>query len=220
VAGLVPCHREPPAEDLMHRLLAQLPRVLLVDDGMPTAAAQRLDALASSTSGVDAVHLSRHSGKGHAIVAGLAALRTARPQPCGVLVFAADGQHPPEYIPDFLAASDRADLVIGNRFADGAGAMPTVRRVANRFSSAVVSRTSGVSVGDSQCGMRLLHRRALFDVPFPPGRMDAETRHLKRCLAAGVVVAWVPIPAIYRGQLSAFRTVRDSVGVMRAAVGH
>lgn len=97
--------------------------------------------------------------------------------------------------------------------------MPVVRRLANRISSSVVSRTSGEFAPDSQCGMRLLHRRALFDVPFPAGRMDSETRHLKRCLAAGVTVGWVPIPAIYPGQASSFRPVRDSVAVMRAAIG-
>lgn len=218
MAGLMPCHREPPAEDLVHRLLTQLPRVLLVDDGMPAAEADGLDRLASA-SGAEAVHLPRRSGKGHAIAAGLAALHACRRRVSGVLVVDADGQHPPECIPDFLAASEAADLVIGNRFADGAGGMPAVRRVANRISSAVVSQTSGAPVPDSQCGMRLLLGRALVDVPFPTGGMESETRHLKRCLEAGVPVTWVPIPAIYRGELSAFRPVRDSVAVMRAAVG-
>jgi Glycosyl transferase family 2 len=214
----MPCHREPPAVDLVERLLTHLPRVLLVDDGMPAAEAQGLDRLASA-SGAKALHLPRRSGKGHAIATGLAALRADPRRVSGVLVVDADGQHPPECIPDFLAASEAADLVIGNRFADGAGCMPAVRRVANRISSAVVSQTSGALVPDSQCGMRLLLRRALFDVPFPAGGMESETRHLKRCLETGVPVTWVPIPAVYRGELSAFRPVRDSVAVMRAAAG-
>ena len=213
----MPCHREPPAADLVARVLAQLPHLLFVGDGMPPAAARQLDRLASA-SVVEVLHLPRRSGKGHAIAAGLAALQNGPAPPKAVLIVDADGQHPPELIPDFLAASSAADLVIGNRFADHSGGMPIVRHVSNRFSSAVVSLTSGAFVPDSQCGMRLLHRQALSGVRFPGGGMDSETRHLKRCLRAGVTVTWVPIPAIYRGQRSSFRTVRDSVAVMRAAI--
>jgi hypothetical protein len=214
----VPCHREPPDEGLVRRLLEQVPRVLIVDDGMPAGAGPGLARVASSER-VEAIHLGRRSGKGHAIAAGLAALRASATPAQGVLLLDADGQHPPESVPAFIEASARADLVIGNRFADGASGMPPVRRASNRVSSAIVSLTSSAPVPDSQCGMRLLHRRALSEVLFPGGGMESETRHLKRCLRAGVAVAWVPIPAIYRGQHSSFRTVRDSVSVMRAALG-
>jgi hypothetical protein len=213
VTALMPCHREPPAEELLQRLQAQVPHVLIVDDGMPPAAALEFDLLARA-SGAQVVRLARRSGKGHAIAAGLGAVPVRR----GVLVIDSDGQHPPEAIPDFLSASSAADLVIGNRFADGARGMPIIRRCANRVASATVSATSRTDVPDSQCGMRLMHGRALSDVLFPAGGMESETRHLKRCLRAGIPVAWVPIPAIYDGQRSSFRTLRDSVIVMRAAL--
>lgn len=214
VTAVMPCHREPPSEELLRRLVAQLPHVLIVNDGMPPAAALELDRLARAF-GVAVRRLPRRSGKGHAIAAGLAA---ARDRPA-VLVIDSDGQHPPEAIPDFLAASGAADLVVGNRFADGARGMPIVRHAANRVSSAAVSLTSRSHVPDSQCGMRLLHRRALSAVEFPGGGMESETRHLRRCLRVGVPVAWVPIPAIYQDERSSFRTLRDSVVVMRAALG-
>jgi hypothetical protein len=213
--ALMPCHREPPAEQLVRRVLAELPELVIVDDGMPPAAGIALDALASRC-GAQALHLPRHLGKGHAIAAGLRAVCDRTPAPAAIMVLDSDGQHPPEAIPDFLAASAVADLVIGNRFAGGARGMPIVRHLSNRAASAVVSLSSRSPVPDSQCGMRLLGERALA-VGFPAGGMEAETRHLKRCLAAGLKLAWVPIPAIYAGQLSSFRTVRDSVAVMRAA---
>ena len=137
VTALMPCHREPPSEELLQRLLAQLPHVLIVDDGMPAAAALELDRLARALR-VAVLRLPSRSGKGHAIAAGIAA---ARDRPA-VLVIDCDGQHPPEAIPDFIAASGTADLVVGNRFADGASAMPIVRRAANRVSSADDSLTS------------------------------------------------------------------------------
>jgi glycosyltransferase involved in cell wall biosynthesis len=217
VAALVPCHREPPSEGLLRRLVAQLPRVIVVNDGMPSEAARALEPLADVLR-LEVVHLGRRSGKGHAILAGINALHTSPAPPEGVLVLDADGQHPPEAIPLFLAASAEADLVIGNRFGGLGGRMPPVRRVSNRFSSRLVSSVTGAPVPDSQCGMRLLRGRALADIEFPSGGMDSETRHLRRCLRAGVRVAWVSIPAIYDGAASSFRPLRDSLSVLRAAV--
>jgi dolichol-phosphate mannosyltransferase len=214
VAALMPCHREPPAEDLVRQVLDYVAHLLIVDDGMRLAAGSRLESLARAM-GAESLHLPHRSGKGHAIAAGLESLRSRAD---AVLVMDSDGQHPPDAIPRFLAAARSADLVIGDRFAGGATNMPVVRRIANRVSSTVVSLSTARPIPDSQCGMRLLTRRALSDVIFPGGGMEAETRHLKRCVSAGVSIAWVPIPAIYDGQPSSFRPLHDSVAVMRAAV--
>lgn len=216
VTALVTCHREPPAEALLARVLVQLPRVLVVDDAMPPAHAVGLDELACDL-GCEVLRLPRRSGKGHAVAAGLRRLREGATPPAGVLVLDGDGQHPPERIPDFLAASAVAELVIGNRFGTPRD-VPFVRRVSNRVASHVVTRTTGVPVPDSQCGMRLLCGRALAEVQFRGGGFESETHHLKHCLDAGVLVRWVPIPAIYEGEPTSFRRVRDSVAVLRAAV--
>ena len=40
--------------------------------------------------------------------------------------------------------------------------------------------------------------------------------HLKRCLLAGVPVEWVPIPTVYAGERSSFRSVRDTLEVLVA----
>jgi hypothetical protein len=76
----------------------------------------------------------------------------------------------------------------------------------------------GRRVRDTQCGMRLLRGRALTYVQFPGGGFEAETRHLKRCIRAGICVQWVPIPAIYEGAPSSFRPIRDVARVTRAAL--
>jgi hypothetical protein len=96
--------------------------------------------------------------------------------------------------------------------------MPWARRLANRLASRVLGLATGHPVRDSQCGMRLLRGRALLEVAFPGGGYEAETRHLKACLRAGVPVAWVPIPAVYDGEASSFRPVRDSLRVLWAVI--
>ena len=218
VLALMPCHRGPPAEALLAALRARVPRVLVVDDGMPAPAASELDGLAVAQ-GVRVLHLPRRAGKGSAIAAGIRFARAGGLARRGLVVMDGDGQHPPEAVPSFLAAAAHGDLVVGNRFgAPEDGDMPVVRRVSNRTASAVLSLATGASVPDSQCGMRLLHGRALDEIEFPEGGMESETLHLRRCLRAGVRVMWVPIPAVYRGTPSSFRKIRDSIAVMRAAV--
>lgn len=215
VAALMPCHRVPPSVGLLEGVLAEVGSLLVVDDGMAGEPAAELDRLAAGL-GFAVLRLRRNLGKGHALAAGLDALRRAGP--AAVLALDADGQHPPAAIPAFLAAAARGELVVGDRFAAGADDMPIVRHASNRLSSRLVSLATANRVPDSQCGMRLLHGRALRTVPFPSGGMESETRHLVACLRAAVPVAWVPIPAIYEGQPTSFRRVRDSLAVLHAAL--
>lgn len=191
----------------------QVSDVLLVDDGMPAEGAAGLARLAADT-GVGLLRLPANSGKGHAIAAGRRHLLSRTPPPHAVLVLDADGQHPPDAIPALLAAAVEAELVIGDRLGDLA--MPPVRRFTNRLASRVLAMVTGHPVPDSQCGMRLMRGRALADVDFPGGRYESETSHLKRCLRSGIQVAWVPIPALYAGEPSSFRTVRDGTRVLGA----
>jgi hypothetical protein len=71
-----------------------------------------------------------------------------------------DGQHAAEDIPRLLAEAGKgtAKLIIGNRMHQP-GAMPSLRRWANRWLSARISELAGVAVPDSQCGFRLAHLR-------------------------------------------------------------
>ena len=214
-AALVPCHAAPPALELLERVRAHLDLVLVVDDGSPdpAAVADRADE-----AGARLLRLPENRGKGHAVAAGLAELLSRAPAPDAVVVVDADGQHPPEAIPLFLRAAAEAELVIGDR-VERARRMPLERRIANALARGVLSALTGRRVRDTQCGMRLLRGRALHAVPFPAGRYESETVHLKRCLRAGVAVAWVPIPALYAGERSSFRNVRDTLRVLRALVG-
>jgi dolichol-phosphate mannosyltransferase len=131
-----------------------------------------------------------------------------------VIILDADGQHPPGEIPALLGPAAEAELVIGDRLGDPA--MPRTRKLPNRVASGLLAAMTGRPVPDSQCGMRLLRGRALYEIEFPGGRFEAEMRYLKRCLVAGIRVAWVPIPAVYENHPSSFRPLRDSLLVLRA----
>ena len=217
VAAVVPCHSAEGAEAVVHRLLPYVDEVVLVDDGAPEADAAVL-ATIGDWSRVRLVRLTANAGKGDAVAAGAAVL-LARPQPPDALmVVDADGQHPPDRIPDFVEAAAQFDIVIGDRRADR-GAMPWTRRCTNAISSALLTLVTGRRMLDSQCGMRLYRTDALDRAPLPPGRYEAETRHLRTALRAGLAVGWVPIPAIYEGERSSFRPIRDTWRVLASIVG-
>ena len=213
----MPAHLQAPHERLVSALRALVGELILVDDGMPSDAAARL-ALLARRHDARLLQLPRNRGKGHAVAAARSALVRRAVPPDALVVVDADGQHPPETLPPLLAAADEAELVIGDRSHDRR-AMPVMRRLANGIASGALSALTGAHIPDSQCGLRVLRGRALFACEYPPGRYEAETRHLKRCLRAGVSVAWVPIPAVYEGQRSSFRPMRDGARVLASVVG-
>jgi glycosyltransferase involved in cell wall biosynthesis len=215
VVAVMPTHSRPPSATLVADVLRRVSALVIVDDGSPAGAARALDRLASAT-GAELVRLPRRLGKGAALSAGLAAVSRRDGSGRAVLTIDADGQHPPFAIPSFIEAAQDAELVVGDRFGD-LHSMPWERRVANVATSRLVSLATGVRVRDTQCGMRLLRGRAL-QLGFEEGGYESETRQLKRCLRAGIAVAWVPIPAIYEGAASSFRPVRDSMRVLVAVV--
>ena len=215
VTAVVPCHIADSLEGVVAALRPHVEDVVVVADGVP-AGGEAILARIAEAPGVELLRLPENAGKGDAVAAG-AELVLARPDRADALVVLdADGQHPPGRVPALArAAAQGADLVIGDRSADRAS-MPRTRRITNAVSSAILALRLRRRVPDSQCGMRLIRLDALERVPFPPGRYEAETHHLRSAAKAGLAVAWVPVPAIYDGAESSFRPVRDTARVLNA----
>jgi membrane-associated phospholipid phosphatase len=214
----VPVFRSGRAEEVAAGALEHVDEVLLVDDGAPPELAARLRELAWRDERISCLHREGNGGKGAALADAFAlVLERARP-PDAVLTLDADGQHPPEVIPAFLAASPAADVVIGDRRDRRGGGMPWIRRVANRASSAALGIAIRRRVPDAQNGMRLLRTHTLARVPFERGRFEAETRHLKALARAGADVVWTPMPTVYAGEHSSYRPLVDSARIAREIV--
>lgn len=202
IAALVPAFQAAPhLAGVLARLaaLAPTPEVLVVDDGSTdgTAAVAR-------EAGVRLLSLPRNRGKGYALLAGFEALRGFD----AVVTLDADGQHPPECLPDFVHAAEQgADLVLGVR--ERTRDMPAVRRLANGVSSQWATWLAGQPVADSQCGYRLYGRRLLERTPITPGRYEVESEVIVRAARLGFRLAAVRIPTVYGAEESQFRTLRD-----------
>ena len=202
VAALIPAYQ---AAAHLGEVIARIqrlpdpPEILVVDDGSRDAT-----AAVARAHGARVHSFAANRGKGHALLAGFARLTGAD----AVITLDADGQHPPECIPAFVAAAEGgADLVLGRRLRSPD--MPWTRRFANGFSSGWATRLAGQRVSDSQCGYRL-HRRALLDAtPLTPGRYEVESEMVVRAARLGFRIAEVDIPTVYGEEKSQIRTTRD-----------
>ncbi len=183
------------------------PHVLVVDDGSRDAT-----VTVAHQFGAEVVSFAGNRGKGHALLAGFAALHTYD----AVVTLDSDGQHPPSCFPAFVAAfAGGAHLVLGRRAMSDE--MPPLRRFANRFSSAWCSLLAGQRISDSQCGYRLYSRELLDATPVRGSRYEVESEMAVRAARLGFTIAEVDIPTVYgdeHSHLSITRDVPRIVGTM------
>jgi len=216
VAALVPAYQAAAKLGEVLQRLAALegpPVVLVVDDGSRDATAQ-----VARQHGARVLSFAANRGKGHALLAGFAALRDEFD---AVVTLDADGQHPPESLPGLVRAAEAgAELVLGVRVRTSD--MPLARRFANGVSSGWATWLAGQHVSDSQCGYRLHSRRLLEHTPLTPGRYEVETELVVRAARLGFRIAEVEIPTIYgeeRSELHVFRDVPRIVGTLLRLTG-
>ena len=161
VAVIIPAYNE--AENLPSTL-ARIPRrqrpdlrVIVVDDGSsdgtPSIAQEH---------GADVVVSHPHNrGLGAALRTGLA---TANEMDARAAVYVdADGEYPPEQIPDLLAPieSDDADYVLGSRYLSGRPSQRLLRRIGNFVLTGSLCLATGRRITDGQTGFRAFSRKAL-----------------------------------------------------------
>ena len=121
--------------------LMQLPRVrvLVVDDGSPDGTGDVANSLAARFPGqVDVLHRTGRRGLGSAYIEGMQ--RALKSDTDLVAQMDADLSHDVRYLPDMIAATATADLVIGSRYVSGGGVSnwPINRRLLSRFANIYV----------------------------------------------------------------------------------
>jgi glycosyltransferase involved in cell wall biosynthesis len=186
--------------------------VCVVDDGSTDGTAD-----AARTAGAEVMVNPGDRGKGTAIRSGLAHVLA---RDCThVLLIDGDLQHLPDEAPLLIAEAERtgADVVLGQRRFDRRG-MPAARYHANRIGSLALSRFLGVAIRDTQCGFRLFKADALRGLKLKARGYDIETEMLVKLKRRGGRIASVPITAVYNGQRSKLRPVRDTTKTCFLAV--
>ena len=186
--------------------------VVVVDDGSTDGTAER-----ASEGGAHVIRMASNQGKGAAVRAALTHLFEG--DFTHLLILDADLQHRPSEVPRLLAAAETsgADVVIGQR-QFRKSEMPASRYYANRIGSWALSHFIGAPVDDTQCGFRVFRVEALRPLTFVATGYDIETEMLIKTRRRGARIVGVPVSAVYAGQPSKLRPVRDTTRTCFRAV--
>jgi glycosyltransferase involved in cell wall biosynthesis len=186
--------------------------VLVVDDGSTDQTAKT-----ARVAGAEVIEHGHNRGKGLAIRSAIAAL--AGRGFTHALLLDGDMQHLPNEAPRLLEAAARtgADVVIGERQFDRAS-MPASRYQANRIGSRALSWFVGARFHDTQCGYRVFKLAALDGLVLRARGYEIETEMLVKLSRRGARMTTVPVTAVYAGQRSKLRPVRDTTKTCFLAV--
>lgn len=194
--------------------------IMLVDDGS-SPAAQEYFARAVEL-GCTVVRHAANLGKGRALKTGFNECLVRWPELIGVVTADADGQHLPA---DIAACARRlreapGALVLGCRdFTDPA--VPSRNAAGNRFTRAFMRFCCGVSVTDTQTGLRGIPRAFMEALLSVPGeRFEFETNMLMEASAREIPFSEVSISTVYveNGRQSHFNPLRDSMRVLSVLI--
>ncbi len=148
---------------LLDDVLQRVPTtdLLVIDDNSPDGTGQLVDELASRDSHIHTLHRPGKLGLGTAYVRGFQYAMEHGYD----LVFEmdADYSHDPKYLPDFLRAAERADLVIGSRYIKGGGTpnWSALRRFISGGGNIFARAVLGIPVHDCTSGFRCYRTAAL-----------------------------------------------------------
>lgn len=200
--------------DLVERNWELDNQIILVDDGSD----EKYDKLFWELGEKCIVlHHKENQGKGAAIKTALKYIREELWECSVVGIMDADGQHLPDDMEKLLmkAASAPQALIIGSRTIDKD--VPWKSRMGNLITRKVFRMTTGVTVTDTQTGLRAFSSKLIdFMLNIPGERYEYEMNVLVTCAKQDVSIIEIPIQTIYHDKgnsCSHFRKVRDSIRI-------
>lgn len=205
VWALVPAYDEATTiADVVRGAAAIVDTVLVVDDGSADGTGD-----AAAAAGAEVMRLDTNRGKGTAIRAGLS--RVFESDATHVIFMDGDLQHRPSEIPGLLAAAEAtgAAMVIGERVFVR-DQMPAARYWANVIGSWALATLMGVDLTDTQSGFRVVRTDVLRQVRLEATGYEFETELVVKLARQGARITRVPIQAVYAGESSKIRPVRDT----------
>ncbi len=167
--------------------------VIVIDDGSTDATAS-----IAADAGADVVVSRRNQGKGCALRSGLQ--RIGLLDPDAVVWMDADGQHPPEALPDITAPilSGSTDMVVGSRYLRPSKTKaPLNRRLVRRAVILAVESLSGYRLTDPFSGYRGFSPAGVEVLELTGERYECELEAFFSVAEAGLRIEEIAIPRLY-----------------------
>lgn len=210
-----------PAYEPDHKLIALLEHlkesgfenVIVVDDGSEGEGYQTLFRQAQEMGAV-VLHHAVNQGKGRALKTAFHYCLFYFPDALGCVTIDSDGQHA---LKDMTAcmealAQSPESLILGVRDFNQAG-VPARSAFGNKVTSRVMKLLAGLSVSDTQTGLRAIPAAFMKELLFEKGeRFEFETNMLLAAKESGRNIVEVPIETIYleENKSSHFHPIKDS----------
>ena len=200
--------------DLIVRLCSAHFRVVVVDDG---SGEDYRGLFAEARRHAEVLTHAQNCGKGRALKTGLAYIKRHCPESAAIVTLDADGQHSVEDAVRAIEAAEMAPgtLVLGCRSFKGED-VPARSRFGNILTRLVYRLATGVSVSDTQTGLRAFTAGLVPLLLRVDGdRYEYEMNVLLECPRRGVSIREVPIATVYLdGNASShFSAVKDSLRI-------
>jgi glycosyltransferase involved in cell wall biosynthesis len=213
VAAAIPAFNEADTiQEVIGGLRGKVEQVLVVDDGSTDETGKL-----ASQAGAEVIQHRINRGKGYAVRSAIDWI--AARDFTHALFLDGDLQHLPREAPLLIDAAARtgADAVLGER-RFGRADMPASRYYANRIGSRALSWFVGLDLLDTQCGFRAFRVEALRAIPLRARGYEIETEILVKLARRRARITTVPITAVYAGQRSKLRPIRDTTRTCFLAV--
>jgi dolichol-phosphate mannosyltransferase len=169
--------------------------VLVVDDGSDDGSAPLIDAIG----GLKVLRHAVNKGYGASLNDGFAyALRRGYDR---VVTCDCDEQHEPRLIPTLFARLGESDILSGSRYLTETGENdlpPSDRLTVNRRITAIINDITGYRLTDGFCGFKGYKVAALAKLKLTEPGYAQPLQMWIQAAAAGLTVAEIPVPRIYK----------------------
>lgn len=216
------------AEQHLSSVIQRIPRaawnniqtIWMINDGSSDNTARVIKELTGTYPKIKSITHDRNQGYGPTVKDGLEAIRN---EECDYAVcLHADGQYPPESIPEFLQTAEAGgyDILQGSRIAPGTarqGGMPLYKYAAGRVLSACENLVFGLKQTDYHSGFLCYSRKAITGIPFEnlSKSFDFDLEVIASARARDLRIGEIGIPTRYADEVSYLNPVTYGLRVLK-----
>lgn len=209
ICAIIPFYNESKTiNEVISQTAPYVDLVIAVNDGSTDDSESRI----LNDKKVVLISFGKNNGKGYALHAGF--IESINRKCTLTITLDADLQHKPIYIPKFISAMEKFDIVIGNRMHD-IKKMPLQRILSNKLTSYLLSKKTGKQLFDTQCGFRSFKTQILKEILPKFKGFEAESEILVYALRKNYEIGYIPIQAVYGNEKSKMKALRTILGFIK-----